>query len=97
MTILDTSFSSGSGVDMSLSPAAVLGVLVAGWRGLDDEAPPPDPALVTPASLAPDGEGDMEIVERIVAQPAKTGTGKIPITNLVTPVKFSLEKLKGSM
>lgn len=44
------------------APAAVLGVLLASWRlGLDDEAPPPDPALVTPASLAPDGEGDMEI------------------------------------
>ena len=39
-------------------------------------------------------EGDMEVVERIVAQPAKTGSGKIPITNLLTPVAFSLVKLK---
>ena len=37
---------------------------------------------------------DMPVVERIVAQPATTGTGSIPITNLVTPVKISLERLK---
>lgn len=37
---------------------------------------------------------DMPVVERIVAQPAKTGTGSIPITNLITPVKISLERLK---
>jgi hypothetical protein len=38
-------------------------------------------------------EGDMDVVERIVAQPARTGTGDIPITNLITPVRFLLEKL----
>ena len=37
---------------------------------------------------------DMPVVERIVAQPAKTGTGSIPITNLITPIKISLERLK---
>ena len=36
---------------------------------------------------------DMPVVERIVAQPATTGTGKIPITNLNTPVKISLERI----
>ena len=37
---------------------------------------------------------DMAIVEAIVAQPTKTNPGKIPITNLVTPVAFTLERLK---
>ena len=36
---------------------------------------------------------DMIIVERIVKEPTKTSAGKIPITNLVTPVEFRLEKL----
>ena len=40
-------------------------------------------------------EADMATVERIVKQPAQTGTGKIPITNLLTPVPFTLENLKG--
>lgn len=37
---------------------------------------------------------DMPVVEKIVALPAKTGTGEIPITNLVKPVSFRLERLK---
>ena len=36
---------------------------------------------------------DMAIVEAIVAQPTRTNPGKIPITNLVTPVAFTLEPL----
>ena len=35
---------------------------------------------------------DMEVVERIVREPSKTGQGKIPITNLLKPVPFTLEK-----
>ncbi|KAL1520138.1 hypothetical protein AB1Y20_023610 [Prymnesium parvum] len=36
---------------------------------------------------------DMQIVEAIVRLPTRTIPGKIPITNLVQPVKFHLEKL----
>ena len=36
---------------------------------------------------------DMAIVEEIVRQPTRTTPGKIPITNLQSPVKFSLERL----
>ena len=39
---------------------------------------------------------DMGIVERIVREPTKTAPGKIPITNLLQPVKITLEKLGGS-
>ena len=36
---------------------------------------------------------DLAVAERIIKLPAKTGTGKIPITNLVTPVPISLQRL----
>ena len=37
---------------------------------------------------------DMAIVEEIVRQPTRTNPGKIPITNLKTPVRFRLENLQ---
>lgn len=36
---------------------------------------------------------DMRVVERIVREPTRTTPGKIPITNLLSPVKITLEKL----
>jgi len=36
---------------------------------------------------------DIAALERILALPTKTTPGKIPITNLVTPVPFTLESV----